>query len=356
MSVQSALRARLAGAGGSKPLFLADLTDWHRSSLRRDTIPAPWRGLSLHELYRSLGLPVWDVVCPWAEQLLGLEVVDAVDGAVRTRTVDTGSGPLVWRWELGDDGVWRQTTYPVVGPADLPAAAVWARSLTYVLDTAGLTEQEASIGTDGLLAIELPPRPLIQISGSLMGWERAPRLLGEPAVGLILEALDGHLQELVTTLAQLSPGIQLSPDDLNQATVSAELFKGYLLASYVASMQELSEYRKGLLVRTQGDVSALLGLLSQTRVTGLASVVAPAGQGSLGDMSQRLGDRVCLWGGIPGELLAPDVERGTFEAAVRRIAADANGHRNVLLGISGDIPLDADLTRLEAIPGLIRLA
>ncbi|MHB1319249.1 MAG: hypothetical protein ACYCYF_11575 [Anaerolineae bacterium] len=354
MSVRSALWARLAGAGSSEPLFVADLTGWHQSSLRRGTLPARLRGLPLSEIYRSLGLPIWDVVCPWAEQFAGLDVEDSVEEAVRTRTVDTGSGPLVWRWELGDDGAWRQTGFPVVGPADLPAAVVWARALTYSLDTAGITELEASIGSDGLLAIELPPRPLVQIASSLMGWERAPRLLGEPGVALIIEALDEHLQELVTTLAQLSPVVQLSPDDLHQSTVSAELFEDYLLPSYAASMQELGEYRKGLLVRTRGDISALADLLVRAGVTALSSVYPPTGEQSLGGLSQRLGDRVRLWGGIPGALLAPAVDRGAFEEAVRRIAADARRHSGILPGISGDVPLDADLSRLEAIPELIR--
>jgi hypothetical protein len=119
-------------------------------------------------------------------------------------------------------------------------------------------------------------------------------------------------------------------------------------------MVDLAEYRKALLVRTNGDVSGLLVLLREAGVTGLASVGAHREQFTLGDMSARLGERLILWGGIPAHVLSPGVDLLAFEQAVRRAAHDARGHRGVLLGIAGSVPVDADLARLGAIPQLIR--
>jgi hypothetical protein len=353
MSLRSELRDRLAGAGGSEPLFLADLTGWYRQNVRRAAIIPPWQGLSLHDIYRSLGLPIWDIACPWREVTPGLDVFDASEGDLRTRAVETGSGNLVWRWEQREDG-WHQVSYPIAGPADLPAAVLWARALSYALDTEGLTALDAGVGSDGLLALELPSRPLIQLAGTLIGWERAPQLLNEPAVAMILDALDAHVQELVTALAQLSSSVQLSPDDLDESVVSPELFRRYLLSSYRTTTSDLAEFRKALVVRTHGAVGGLLVLLREAGIAGLTSVGAPDEQFTLGDLSARLGERVILWGGIPAQVLSPTVDRASFEQEVRRAAINARGHSGVLLGFAGSVPVDADLGRLSAIPQLIR--
>jgi len=356
MSLHSEFRARLAGAGGSEPLFFADLTAWYRRSLRRNQIPAQWQGVSLHDMYRNLGLAIWDVAHLWREQVPGLRVEDETRDAVRTRTIETASGPLSWRWELGDDAAWRQVRFPIAGPADMPSAVLWARALTYEIDTSGLTELEASIGSDGVLAIALPPRPAVQLGASLVGWQQVHELTGEPAVAIILESLDLHLQELVTALAQLSGTVQVSPDGLGTATTAPSFFHDYLAASYRTTVDELDEYLKVLLVQTQGDVHELAEPLYNVGVRGLFNVQAAGSGISLGSLSARLGERLTLWGGIDARLLSPSVGITEFEQAVKRAADDASGHRGIVLGISGQWPADADLDRLRRIPGLIRSA
>lgn len=356
MSLHSEFRARLAGAGGSEPLFLADLTAWYRRSLRRNEIPAQWQGVSLHDVYRNLGLPIWDVAHLWREQVPGLRVEDETKDSVRTRIIQTASGPLSWRWELGDDAAWRQVRFPIAGPADMPSAVLWARALAYEIDTTGLTELEASIGSDGILAIALPRRPAVQLGASLVGWQQVQELMDEPAVAIILESLDMHLQELVTALAQLSGTVQVSPDGLATATTTPAFFDDYLAASYRTTVDELDEYLKALLVQTRGDISELAQPLHDVGVRGLYNVQAVGPDVSLGALSARLGERLTLWGGIDAWLLSPSVGIAEFEQAVKSAADDASGHRGIVLGISGRWPADADLDRLRLVPGLIQSA
>jgi len=354
MSLHSVLRARLVGAGGSEPLFLADLTGWYRNHLRRGALPSPWQGMSLDDIYRSLGLPLWDVVRPWREETPGLDRAEETDGRMRTVAVETASGTLVWQWELTDDGEWVQVGFPISGAADLPAAVLWARSLGYVIESQGLTERQAAIGDAGLLALELPRRPLVQLAAELMGWQRAPRLMAEPAVALIMEPLEQQVQELATALAQLAVELLMSPDDLSQAFVSLDLFRQHLLPSYLRTAQELGIYFKGLLVRVDGPIDALLPLLGESGICAAAGVPEGEAGQTLGTMSAALGERLTLWGGIPGTLLRPGVDLSAFEAAVRRAVADARGHRGVLLGISGRVPPDADLGRLALAGQIVR--
>ncbi|MGI6367094.1 MAG: hypothetical protein ACOX2L_01830 [Anaerolineae bacterium] len=354
MALRQELRARLTGGGGDDPIFLADLTRWYQRMALLGMMPPALEGLALPEVYRALGLPIWMVARLWSESLPGMEVSLEEDEFQRTRRVETASGPLIWQWERAPRTEWQQTHLPIAGPADLPAAVLWARAMRWELDTTGLTELDASIGSDGLLAIELPPRPIMRLGRELIGWDRLEELLEEPAMGMILAALDEPLQEAATALAQLAGSLQSSPDGLTSATVTAPFFDRYLAPSYRSTTCELREYHKVLQVSVHGDCADLAAPALEAGIATLAGV-APAEAGpSLGRRSAQLGEGITLWGGIDGGWLSPTVPVTSFEDGVRRAAADAAGHRGIVLGLAGTLPSDMDLDRLRAIPELIR--
>ncbi|NLT73316.1 MAG: hypothetical protein GXX94_03870 [Chloroflexi bacterium] len=349
MSLQSKIRNRLTGAGGNDPRLLVDLSAWHRRLVESEGAESPWRGETLPQIYRELGLPIWQVARPWKVEYPGLHVRKEATATARTLTVETASGPLVWRWQRDSDGIWQQRGYPVTGAADLPAAVLWARAQSYSLDTAGLTEMEAEIGSDGVLVIELPAHPATQVARDLIGWERASSLLGEPAIALILEALANSHLDLVTALAQLAPTFMLSPDDLGAGVFPTAFLEDYVLPAYSTTVAELGEYRKKLLVRSLGPVDGIAEALLTAGISGLTNVAADGPGSSAGAISARLGERLVLWGGISAAALCPPEPPEAFQRAVQEAAADSAGHSGVLLGLAGPLPLNADLDRLRSV-------
>lgn len=357
MSVQSDLISRLSGQDGDEPVFLPDLTFWHRRNRRRGTLPARYADASLPEICRDLGVPIWSVVRPWQMQIMGLDSEESESDAERVRTVETIAGVLTWRWRRAADGAWQQVEYPVKSAADLPAAVEWSRALEYHLDTEGLTAQEMAIGDEGLLAIELPPRPLMHIVGGLLGWGDRLALLEEPAIEHLIQHLENRLQPLVTALAQTSVPVQVAPDSLDDATISDTLFRQYLAPSYRHSVRELRDYRKLLVVQARGTIAGLLAGLARAGVDAVAGFACPIeGQGGLGELHAAANGRMTLWGGIPQAVFLPETDDVTFERTLQRVARVARQRHRLILGVAGGVPAEADLARVQAAPAIIRAA
>ncbi len=357
MSLRSDIMARFTDQGSNEPIFVPDLNAWYRRNNRAGTLPERYADWTLAQIYRDLELPVWQIVRPWRVHVMGLEAEEQETETERVRRVETIAGVMVWRWERVPDGGWQQVEFPIKSAADLPAAVEWSRALGCSLDTEGLTELEMSIGDDGILAIEVPPRPLMNVVSRLLGWEGRLDLLQEPAIEHITEHLEQRLQPLVTSLAQISVPVQYASDQLDGATLSDALFRQYLLPSYQSTMEELHEYHKRFVVQSRGPIKNLLQGLADSGVDVVAGFsCATAGEGSLVDLHELAGGRITLWGGIPGEMLLPETDRETFDERVRQVARMAVGRERLLLGISGGVPVQAELARLQAVPYLMQEA
>jgi hypothetical protein len=357
MSIQSDLVSRLAGRDGGEPIFVPDLTLWRRRNHRRGTLPARYADWSLPEICRDLGVPIWSVVRPWRMQLLGLDSQERESETERVRSVETIAGVLTWRWERAPDGAWRQVGYPVKSAADLPAAVEWSRALEYVLDTEGLTELEMAIGADGLLAIELPPRPLMHIVAELLGWGDKLALLQEPAIEHLTQHLENRLQPLITALAQTSVAVHVAPDSLGDTAISETLFRQQLLPSYRRTIRELHDYHKRLVVQARGPIAGLLDGLARAGVDAVAGFACPLdGEGGLAELYALANQRMTLWGGLPQEVFLPETDETTFVETVRRTARIAQGRRRLILGVAGGVPAQADLARVQATAQIIREA
>ncbi len=357
MSLRNDIMARFTNQGDSEPIFVPDLNTWYRRNSRAGTLPERYVDWALADIYRDLELPIWQVVRPWRFEVLGLDTDEQETETERVRRVETIAGVLVWRWERAPDGGWQQIDYPIRSAADLPAAVEWARALDCSLDTEGLTELEMSIGDDGVLAIEVPPRPLMNVVSRLLGWEGRLDLLQEPAIAHITEHLEQRLQPLITSLAQVSVPVQYANDQLDGGVLSDTLFTEYLLPSYQSTMEELHEYHKRFVVQSRGAVKSLLQGLIESKVDVVAGFACTSeGEGSLADLHDQADGRITLWGGIPGELLLPETDRETFDERVRQTTRMAQGRERLMLGISGGVPVKAELARLQAVPYLMQQA
>ncbi len=355
MNHRDELLARLAGQGDGQPLFLPDLTLWYDWHTARDTLPAAWAGLALPDIARALGQPAWLPVQPWQVEMQGVTVRVQQDQTERVTEIETPAGTLRARRALGPDGDWWQVEYPVKQPADLSAALHWATARVYVVDAGSLAAARQAVGDDGLVAVTLPRRPYSDLLHDLLGWGEGLMLLGEPLVGDILAALEAKLRDLVPRLAGLPADLVLAPDNLDGQFISPRAFARHLAGSYGHTAGAVHEQGKRLVVHVGGAVRNLLAPLAAAGVDAVEGVCGPPqSNASLAEARQIAGPGLGLWGGIAQDFLQPSHGPDEFEAAVRQAAADARGDRAAILGVADRVPVDADLERLAAIPGLLR--
>jgi hypothetical protein len=232
-----------------------------------------------------------------------------------------------------------------------------ARARSYVLDEAEWTRLDAQVGEDGVAAVELPKRPYSDLLHEFLGWSEGLMLLREPAVGEILALLEDALQRLVTQVARLPARVVLSPDNLDGQFISPRAFERYLVESYRRTVEVLYKRGQRLVVHIGGPVRRLLPLLATCGVDAIEGVAGPPQSDvRLAEARKIAGPELTLWGGIPQDFVLETHDRGQFEHAVVQATREAREDSRAILGVADRVPVDADLSRLEAIPELIRQA
>jgi hypothetical protein len=350
MSIHTRIMERFAvAAGPSSPLFLPDLSLWHRWHKERSSFPAGWEGESIPEICRRRGLPIWLPVRPWHLEYRDLPVEITQSEDVRETRWETSGGTLLARWTLGPDGDWWQTDYPAVSADKLPAAREIVDSMTYHPDAALAEQAREQVAEDGVVALELPMRPLSDLLHSFLGWSEGLLLLWEQpdAIRELVGVLEGKLQDLLSTLTGFPGDLYLSPDNLDGQFVSPDMFAEYLAPSYQATTARLGN--KPLIVHAGGPLRPLLAPLAGCGVSGIEGVSGPPqSDATLAEAREHAGDGLTLWGGIAQDAVLAGTEEGAFRTALDAALAQGRSPR-ILLGVADRVPPEALVERLEAI-------
>jgi hypothetical protein len=357
MTLKADILSRFSGEADERPLYLPDLTLWYEWHQKKDTLPDKWKGYSLPQIAQAMDTPVWLVTRPWRIETTGVEIVTTEQEGERIIRSKTSAGILFARWTLGPDGDWWQVEYPVKSLEDLPAAVELIEARTYVLDSTKLAQLETMVGDDGIVAIEIPRRPYSDLLHELVGWGEGLMLLGEPGISEINAILETKLQQFMPELAQLPGQIFFSPDNLDGQFISPPIFEEYLAESYRLTAEMLHTQGKYLLVHVGGPIKHLLAPLAEVGVDGLEGIAGiPQSNASLTSAREITGPEMTLWGGIPQDLLLNTHDEQAFEAAVRQAVQETLEDKRMILGVADRVPVEAEPSRLETIPLLIKRA
>jgi hypothetical protein len=114
---------------------------------------------------------------------------------------------------------------------------------------------------------------------------------------------------------------------------------------------------KHLLTHTDGENQKLLPLYPACGFDVAESVCPqPMTRCSLREVRQGLGSRITVWGGIPSVALLPDImDDRAFEKYLDDLFAGLGTGERLILGVSDNVPPDADLSRIDRITERIRV-
>jgi hypothetical protein len=353
MTYQAEILERFTEDGREGILYLPDLTLWYDHHNARGTLPEKWDGYSLPQITREMNVPTWLATAPYRTETPGVEIVTTEQGGERVVRTQTRAGSLLARWTLGPDGDWWQVEYPVKNADDLNAVLELAEARTYVLQSAELKHQQALVGEDGVVAIEIPRRPYSDLLHEFLGWGEGLFFLSDPRVEQVNRVLDAELQRFVQEVVELPGTLVLSPDNLDGQFVTPRAYQQYLADSYAHTVDLLDEHGKRLVVHIGGPIRHLVAPLAEAGVCGLEGIAgAPQSDMTLTEAREATGPRTTLWGGIPQDYLLGTHDWSEFEATVMGAARDARKDGRMILGVADRIPVNSELSRLEAIPEL----
>ena len=343
--------AALFSVAAASPVFLPDLTLWHRWNCTRGSLPSRWKGMGIAEICADLGVPFWQPIAPWRMETPGIGFETTESTTERLTRWSAPSGALTARWTRGPDGDWWQAEYPVKAADDLEAALQVVKARRYVLDPARAGEPGAAP------VLELPQRPLADVLHTLFGWsEGLMIMLEEPgAVRQMIDELEGKLQALAVELAGLRPSVVLSPDNLDGQFISTAAFDELMRESYRRTADTLHAAGARLVVHVGGPVKGLLPGLAASGVDAIEGICgAPQSDAGLAEARRICGPRLTLWGGIAQDALLAAQDEKSFEQEMTRALAEAAADGNSIIGVADRVPVDAIAERLQEIAHRVR--
>jgi hypothetical protein len=357
MTLRSDILARFTGEGSSGPLFLPDLTLWHKWHRERGTLPGGWRDCTLPQAARNLNVAIWAAARPWQATTPGITTRSEDSDEERVIRHATSFGILTTRFTRGPDGDWWLTEYPVKSVDDLDAARAIVEARTYTLDTSELTTLQEAVGENGVIALELPMRPYSDMLHAFLGWSEGLMLFagdGRTALLEMLAILEEKAQTLIAQVAALPGDLLLAPDNLDGQYISPKIFRDQFAESYRRTAESAHQSGKPLVVHVGGPIRRVLPLLAEAGVDGVEGIAGPPqSDASLAEARQLAGPGITLWGGIPQDLLQDIHAQDAFKAGVAEAILQADGDGRMILGVADRVPVDAEFSRLQAIPGLL---
>ena len=357
MTLRDDILARFTGEGGTTPLFLPDLTLWHKWHLERGTLPKGWHDFTLPQAARHLNTPIWAVARPWQVTSPGIATASEESVVERVIRQETPFGTLTTRFTRGPDGDWWLTEYPVKSVNDLNAARALIEARSYSIDTSALAALREDVGEAGVIALELPMRPYAEILHAFVGWSEGLMLFagdGRPGLLEMLAVLEEKVQGLAAQVASLPGELLLSPDNLDGQYISPRVFRDHFAGGYRRTAESAHQHGKPLMVHVGGPIRRILPLLAEAGVDGVEGIAGPPQSDvTLAEARQLAGPGITLWGGIPQDLLQDIHAREAFEAGVAEALRQATGDPRMILGVADRVPVDAEFSRLQALPGLL---
>jgi hypothetical protein len=355
MNFSEALFAKLNGQAPSRTLFMPDLSLWFEWHSKRGTLPEAHRESSLADIASALNCPAWIVHTPWQLEYDGIDVTSGESETQRVIKYHAKSRVLSEVWDLGPDGDWWQTEYPVKDEDDLDAAEEIVKAMQYRLKASKPPEADANSGI--IEVIQLPKTPYSDMLHTMLGWSDGLMLMmaEEDRLTELLEAMEEKRHALIQNLAaDFSHSIFLAPDNLDGQFISPAAFKKRLESSYHMTCEKLHQRNKCLLVHIGGISKHLLPLLSGSRIDGLAGISGPPqSDATLSEARKATGPDITLWGGIPQDYVMPQHDLSVLIESIETAKAFAENDNRTIIGIADHVPVDAEFTRLQEISNRI---
>lgn len=378
MTIQERVTAVLQGRTPDRLPFIDRMEVWYKSKHHSGTLPHKFKGMSLNEVHRSVGMGRQKFSVPYALRLHGVEVIYTFDTEIIDREFEPVSEyfPAQWAPEQVPRDKGGATTIEYRTPVGkLTSEYTLTESLSalrgvepyltkhliqevedyrtveYIIERAefipkfdNVRRDELELGEGGFV---VPCLHRIPFQQALLEY------LGEIPLFSALFECPARLDRLVHLLDQQLTGIlhQLSDlpsiyvefgDNLDGVMTNPKLFKKFGLPYYQKYTEILHAQAKKVGSHADGNLKPLVHLLPESGLDVCESFSpSPLTDLTFEEAWASWEQGPLIWGGFPSPILEARTEEREFQDYVQAILERIRG-RGIILGI-GDMVLDNNL-------------
>ena len=298
---------------------------------------------------------------PYRVEVSGLPVEFAAEGGLFRTTIRTATGDVTTALEMTPamqrDGMSIPFVRkrPVETSADLEPVAQMFEHLEVVPTPAAYSAFRARIGEHGLALANGPiaSSPVHMILHDLMEMEPFIYLyMDEPAtIHRFADRLTPFYEAALEALLQCEAEVVWWGANYDQYVTWPTFFRDEIVPWLLRIGNRLRENGQLLASHADGENERLLPYFPDCRLDIAESVCPePMTRNSLAELRRGMGRTTTVWGGIPSVALLDDsMDEPRFAAYLDSVIGDLGTGERLILGVSDNVPPDANLDRLARI-------
>lgn len=361
--------ATLKGEKLHRPPFIDRLELWYKSHTNAGTLPEEFRGMSLTEAHRAVGMGQQKFINAYSLKLRKVEVISRFEGVaffhesepildyfpnVSNLVPDNKAGITTTEFisPVGKVCVEHQTLDNMIASGMEPYMKGRLikeepdyRTVEYILEHADYIfqyekyqEEEAKLGDIGFVVPLIQRIPFQQILLEYLGeFSLFSTLYENPKpFNRLLTQLDEHITEILHKLSGYPFLYVEFPDNLHAEMTNPKLFAEYCLPYYQRYATILHSQGKKVGCHTDGELKPLLNLLAESCLDVCESFSpAPLTECTFEEAWNAWKQGPIIWGGIPSTILEERTNKGEFQSYIEQLLETIEG-RPIILGV-GDM-------------------
>lgn len=334
---------------------------WLSASRAEGTLPEKYKGMSRNDIVRSIGAYIWNRVSGFKTIVdRSVKEITWIEGRNLIHEIETPLG-AVRAVHVESEGRHRSKVLREHFVKDLETLKImkYIVEATHYEPDYGPTYQALSETVDDGIVLHMSfCVPFIQFAKTDAGYLEGYymwmdyREEVESLINLYFEKfLEGY-----RILADGPADVISTGDNMDGTMISPEIFKEYAVPFYQEAKKIIAEKGKIFEGHWCGRTQSLLSLVPGCGLDVVEAIVTrPMADITLTEAVDMLEGKVVLQGGIPAVLVCEEgASREEFERYVNEVILPMKGRKGFILGMSDNVPPNADFSRIESIAGLIK--
>ncbi len=333
---------------------------WLRVNEAEGTLPEKYRGMSRNDIVRAVGGYIWNrqsALKAIEDTSIKTETTKTTDARIVEKKTPVGSVRAVYRKTEGEHRSMNLFEHFIKSADDIKVMKYIAEGTYYQADYQPTIDALKDTGDDGVVLNNCFAVPFIQFAKIDAGYVNAFYLWYDhrKQVDELIEVYFRKYLEGVKILADGYADVVATGDNMDGVMITPEIFKNYAIPYYQECKRILSEKGKIFEGHWCGRTQNLLPLVPGCGLDVVEAIVtAPMADITMEKALDMLDGKVVLQGGIPSVMVCPQgATRQQFVKYIEEVIVPLKGRKGFILGMSDNVPPDADFKRVEMVSKLI---
>lgn len=172
----------------------------------------------------------------------------------------------------------------------------------------------------------------------------------------ILERIQKAEDPVFEIIAKSSAHYVEFAENLSSEITGKPFFEKYNMPYYIKRINQLHEAGKYVGIHIDGNLRGCFPLLEKCGFDVAEAVTpAPLGDIEVKELRAIAGDKIVIWGGIPGALFSEAYSKEVFVDHVIKVLKTFKEDKRFVLGVADQVPPDGNISRIKKVRELVEI-